>query len=187
MALLIADIGWLWVLMLLTHEVGHGVAALLTGGEIVSADLRPGVLGHTLVEPNPQPHWVVWGGFLSGCVIPLGAWGLVRVTVPKLSGDLRLLSGFCLLANGAYLATGGGESLTDTGVLLSLGWSYPALIAIGLLLAVPGYLLSRQELALRMTAVRAGGVGWTSIAVRWLGLAVWVAGQAAIVAALAAE
>lgn len=159
MALLIVDIGWLWVLMLLTHEVGHGVAALLTGGEIVSADLRPGVLGHTLVEPNPQPHWVVWGGFLSGCAVPLGAWGVVRIAVPKLSGDLGLLSGFCLLANGAYLAAGGGESLTDTGVLLSLGWPYPVLMAIGLLLAVPGYLLCRQEVALRMTAVRAGGVG----------------------------
>lgn len=72
-ALLLADTGWLWVLMLLTHEVGHGAAALLTGGEVVSADLRPGVPGHTLVTPNPHPHWVVWGGFLSGCLLPLGA------------------------------------------------------------------------------------------------------------------
>lgn len=124
-ALLLADTGWLWVLMLLTHEVGHGAAALLTGGEVVSADLRPGVPGHTLVTPNPHPHWVVWGGFLSGCLLPLGAWGAVRATVPKMSSDLFLLAGFCLLANGAYLAAGGGESLTDTGVLRSLGWPYP--------------------------------------------------------------
>lgn len=186
LARLTVDGGWLWVLMLLTHELGHGLAAWLTGGEVVSTDLRPGALGHTLVEPNPHPHWVVWGGFLSGCLLPLGAWAAIHRAVPRIAGDLRLLVGFCLLANGAYLAAGGGESLTDTGVLLSLGWPYPVLIAIGLLLAIPGYLLCRRELGFRMTAVRTGGIGWASITVRWLALAIWVAGQAAIAAAIAA-
>lgn len=184
LVLLAADAGWLWVLMLLTHEVGHGTAALLTGGQVVSTDLRPGVLGHTLVEPNPHPDWVVWGGFLSGGLLPLGAWGVARAVMPRATADLRLLAGFCLLANGVYLAVGGSETLTDTGVLLSLGWSWPALIGIGLLLAWPGYWLFRRELATRFAAVKAGRFGWKNVVLRWLGLIVWVAVQAAVVSRL---
>lgn len=177
LVLLAADAGWLWVLMLLTHEVGHGAVALLTGGEVISVELRPGVPGHTLVNPNPQPDGVIWGGFLSGCLLPLGAWAAARAIHPAAAGDLRLLAGFCLLANGVYLAAGGSESLTDPGVLLSLGWSWPVLLAIGVLLAGPGYGLFRRELSTRLAAVQAGRFGWKNVALRWLGLIGWSAMQ----------
>lgn len=177
LCLLSIDLAWLWVLMLLTHEIGHGGAALLTGGEIVAVDLRPGRPGHTLVEPNPDPHWVVWGGFLSGCLFPLAGWGLARLVHRQIVSDLRLLAGFCLLANGTYLAIGGSETLTDTGVLLSLGWPHPVLIAVGLLLAIPGYQLCRGELAARRLAVRAGRFGGRELLLRGVTLALWVAVQ----------
>lgn len=181
LALLLAfEVAWLWVLMLFLHEVGHCATALLTGGQITTTDLRPGIPGHTLVNPDPQPDLVVWGGFLSGCGVPALVWAVCVGLRLALRVEAQLLTGFCLLANGAYLAAGGSESLTDTGVLLQLGWSWPLLIVIGLGLAVPGYALLRHAFLQRLAGLRVRQNLWRSVLVRGLLFVLWVSLQAAL-------
>lgn len=181
LALLLAlKVAWLWGLMLVLHEVGHCATALLTGGQITATDLRPGIPGHTLVNPDPQPDLVVWGGFLSGCGVPALIWAVcVGLRLP-LRVEAQSLTGFCLLANGAYLAAGGSESLTDTGVLLQLGWSWPLLIVISLGLAVPGYALLRHAFRQWLAGLRHAQNLWRSLLVRGLLFVLWVSLQAAL-------
>lgn len=67
---LVPIVVWIWLAIMLFHEMGHVLAAWATGGSIVSLELRPGWLSHTLVQPNPQPSLVLWSGFIVGWLAP---------------------------------------------------------------------------------------------------------------------
>jgi len=176
--LIVLDATWVWVLMLLFHESGHVITAWLTGGAVQSTNLFPGALGHTFVEPNPAPNWVVWGGFLAGSGAPLLLLAVGSQAFPSARQDLGLLAGFCLFANGAYLAAGGGETLTDTGALIALGWPHWLLVVLGILLAIPGYLLCRRCLVQRFRDYQSGQFSPRNLFFRGLGLVIWVSVQA---------
>lgn len=114
---LVAACVWMWFAMMLIHELGHVAAAWATGATLTSLELRPGPIAHTLARPNPHPSVVVWGGFVVGWLAPqLTApwWALERGLVGPV---LRAWAAFCLLAGGCYLAIGGGDRFTDTGLL----------------------------------------------------------------------
>lgn len=164
---------WIWLAMMLIHELGHVMAAALTGGRLVSVELRPGYLSHTLVEPNPRPAVVLWGGFLVGWVAPQATMPIWRFSRGQIGPVLRAWAAFCLLAGGAYLAIGGTERLTDTGQLVAAGWSLPALIAIGVGVATVGYARSRSAWIAIAKRFDSAPLSWRAAAGWWGWLVVW--------------
>lgn len=166
-----------WILMLFWHEIGHGFAAIATGGTVISINFYPGQLGHTFVDPNPWPGWVLWGGFLSGCLIPAA----FALAVPRSATQLRLeamwVASFCWLTNGVYLAVGSSERLTDTGQLLQLGWPIAAMIAIGAPLAIIGYLGCRATTIALWNELTIHPLRRTDLVFRWLLLIGWIIAQ----------
>ena len=176
-AALIAVAIWMWLAMLLTHELGHVVAAMFTGGAIVAVELRPGWLPHTLVDPNPQPSVVLWAGFLSGWLVPQVTAPAWRVEAGQVGPVLRAWAAFCLLAGGVYLVFGGAERLTDTGQLLATGWPHAPLVLVGVVVAVLGYARSRSAWIALARNVEATPVTWRIAIAWWCWLAAWAAGQ----------
>lgn len=132
MALLVVG----WCVMTFTHETGHIVGGLLSGGKLVAADLAPWRMPFSIFDPDPRPLITLWSGPLLGVAVPLLAAACIRRNWGW------FLAYFCMLANGSYLALAGwsGDSLLDTSKLLAhgahplsvalycavtLGWGYP--------------------------------------------------------------
>lgn len=174
---LVAMTVWMAVAAMFVHELGHVLAAGITGGTIISVELRPGRLSHTLVRPNPQPGVVLWSGFALGWLAPQATAPLWRIERGMIGQALRAWAAFCLLAGGSYLAIGGGERLTDTGQLIAIGWPAFVPVVVGLVVAALGYWRSRAAwiaLADRIGQRRVSATlafGW------WLWLAAWWGGQ----------
>ena len=114
-----------WVVMTFTHELGHLIGGWCSGGTLISADLWPWHLPHSLFAPDPHPLVTLWGGPLLGVAIPVLAAGRLR----QPSG--WLIASACVLANGLYLATAwlSGDRYLDTPRLLEQGAS-PRLIGL---------------------------------------------------------
>lgn len=115
-----------WLAMMAVHELGHIVGALLSGGTVERVVLHPLTISRTDVSPNPFPLLVVWLGPVLGCAIP----AVILWCVPHRCFVTRQLvgffAGFCLLANGAYIAFGSWDRIGDCGVMLqhrSPGWT----------------------------------------------------------------
>jgi hypothetical protein len=170
--------------MLFWHEIGHGFAAIATGGEVISTNLDPGQFGHTFVDPNPRPGWVLWGGFLSGCLIPAAFALAVPRSATRLHLEAGWIASFCGLTNGVYLAVGGSERLTDTGQLLQLGWPIAAMIAIGVPLAIAGYLGCRHSAIALWNELTFHPLRRTDLVIRWSLLVGWIIAQAFLARAI---
>jgi hypothetical protein len=100
--------------------------AFASGGRVAQVVLSPGSFSRTDVSPNPHPLVVAWGGVIWGSILPLTLWLPLRRA--RLGFLLRFFAGFCLLANGAYLASGVLVPAGDTDDLLRLGvprWAMP--------------------------------------------------------------
>lgn len=134
-----------WLLMMCVHEIGHAAAAWLTGGRVVHVELSPLGLSRTDVSPNPRPGVVAWGGPAFGATGPLLLAGTCRLRC----GLARRLprrwivafAGFCLIANGLYLASGMVFPAGDTEDLLRRGTPAWILGAIGIPVTMAGGLL----------------------------------------------
>src|SRR5690606_17927211 len=110
-----------WWGMMAVHEAGHVAGAMATGGTVQEVELAPWAISRTDVSPNPSPLVVVWAGPLVGAIVPLLAWLVAPKLVPAIAPLLRFFAGFCLLANGAYLAFGSFNHIGDAGDLLRHG------------------------------------------------------------------
>jgi hypothetical protein len=168
-----------WLAMMVLHESGHVLHAFVSGGNVTRVVLHPLAFSRTDISPNPHPLFVAWGGAIWGAVIPLYMWLLSRRA--RLSFLLRFFAGFCLTANGVYLAAGILLPVGDSEDLLRLGTARWALPAAGLPLVVAGLAcwngLSPQfgsggqpvdRLAVRTTAAAlavllAGMVAWSAL------------------------
>lgn len=140
-----------WLAMQAVHELGHVLAAWLTGGTVVRVVLHPLTISRTDVSPNAAPLAVAWAGPLVGVAIPLLlalAFRLRRLSpafdqsTPMRTTRRRLLAdffaGFCLVANGAYIGIGSFDHVGDAGDLLRNGSPQWLLIAFGLASATTG-------------------------------------------------
>src|SRR5205823_8975788 len=107
-----------WLGMQATHEAGHVLGVLLTGGEIATIVLHPLTISHTEVIDNPHPLVVVWAGPLVGVMLPLILWGLLAVAGTSGAFVARFFAGFCLIANGTYLGVGSFLGTGDSGEML---------------------------------------------------------------------
>jgi peptidase M50B-like protein len=128
-----------WLLMQVVHECGHALFGWLTGGEVRRMVLHPLTISRTDLDGNPHPMVVCWAGPVIGSIAPVMFWLIARAT--KWSGEfwLRFFAGFCLIANGSYLAVGSFDRIGDAGDLLKHGspiwmlWLFgAATISVGL-------------------------------------------------------
>ena len=110
-----------WLGMQAVHESGHVLGAYLTGGRVATVVLHPLTISRTDLAYNPSPLLVVWAGPVFGVLLPLTLWG--AATCLRLPGAfvLRFFAGYCLIANGAYIAGGSFDRIGDCGEMLRHG------------------------------------------------------------------
>jgi hypothetical protein len=96
-----------WLAMMAVHEFGHVLHAWLSGGRVERVVLHPLAISRTDVNPNPNPAFVAWGGFVWGSALPLALVWAVRQARLRDAYLFQFFAGFCLIANGAYLASAG--------------------------------------------------------------------------------
>lgn len=128
-----------WLAMQGVHELGHVVAAGLTGGEVQKVVLHPLAFSRTDVSPNPHPVLVVSAGPGVGMLLPLIAWLLARRFRWPHVFLWRFFAGFCLVANGVYLIGGALVREADSGELIRLGVPVAVLVMVGLVAVAGGF------------------------------------------------
>jgi hypothetical protein len=135
-AVLIAStLSFCWVAMMAVHEFGHITNASLSGGRVSQVVLRPLALSRTDFAANPHPLFTAWGGALWGILIPILIWLVFRRFSQRFTFLAAFFTGFCLIANGAYLAGGAALSRSggdDAGVILQHGGQRWQLLLYGL-------------------------------------------------------
>lgn len=104
--------------MQFVHELGHAVAAWMSGGRVTCIVWHISAISRTEVSPNPFPLLVCWSGPIAGCGIPLLLLLLPQKWTYRQRATLAFFAGFCLIANGSYLAFGSVDRIGDAGVLL---------------------------------------------------------------------
>ena len=122
-----------WLAMQAVHELGHALGAVVSGGKIAAVVLHPARISYTHLSENPSPLLVAWLGPLCGIALPLVAAAVTRYA--KLPGWylVQFFAGFCLVANGSYLAFGSLCEIGDAGDLLRLGTPDALLWLFGLI------------------------------------------------------
>lgn len=131
-------VGLSWLAMMAVHELGHVVGALVTGGAVERVVLHPLTISRTDVAPNPHPAVVVWMGPLVGSLLPLLLFATVpgRFTVSRKVA--QFFAGFCLIANGAYIAVGGLVRIGDAAEMLRTGTPLAVMLTFGAVTILPG-------------------------------------------------
>lgn len=129
-----------WLAFMAFHELGHVMAAWMTGGTIGQVILHPLAISRTDVSPNPNPLVTVWAGPIVGILLPLLVWGVFWKF--KIRGDYlaRFFAGFCLIANGAYIGIGSFENIGDAGDMMRYGTPIWLLWLFGILTVPLGFL-----------------------------------------------
>jgi hypothetical protein len=120
-----------WLAMMAVHELGHVVGAIVTGGTVERVVLHPLAISRTDVAPNPRPETVVWLGPIVGSVLPLALFAIVSRRSTVLHNVTRFFAGFCLIANGAYIALGSFRAVGDCGEMLRTGTPHWVMLCYG--------------------------------------------------------
>lgn len=130
-----------WVMMTLTHELGHIIGGWLGGATLTDHDLAPWHLPYSTHSPDPIPLLTLWAGPMLGVLVPVVFALAVR------RKWVWFIADFCVLANGAYLALAwaSGDRLLDTPRLLEAG-TPPFTIALYCSVAIGlGYVRFRRD------------------------------------------
>ena len=120
-----------WLAMMAVHELGHVIGAVVTGGSVQRIVLLPLTISRTDVQPNPHPAVVVWLGPVVGCLLPLIVMLIVPQRLAALRNVARFFAGFCLIANGAYIAFGSLDQVGDSGEMFRTGTPQWAMLIFG--------------------------------------------------------
>lgn len=130
-----------WTVMTFIHELGHIIGGTCCGGTLKSADLLPWHLPYSIFEPDPFPLVTLWAGLIIGVLVP------VALAMAVQRDWMWFIANFCVLANGAYIATAwfSGDRYLDTPKLLEHGAS-PITIAVYCILTIGfGYVGFRRS------------------------------------------
>ena len=140
-----------WLGMQAIHELGHIVAAWITGGTVVRVVFHPLTISRTEVSPNPSPLLVAWGGPLIGAAIPLLISAAVRIQKTNLRARnyADFFAGVCLIANGTYIAFGSVDGVGDAGDLLRQGSPKWVLVIFGMASSIGGLVIWHLALVRR--------------------------------------
>jgi len=130
--LIISLIALSWLAMQAVHELGHVLGAWVTGARVTGVVLDPLTISRTDVADNTRPTVVVWAGPIVGAGLPLVVFLLAKVFRAAGVYLLRFFAGFCLIANGAYIAFGPGDGWADTGVMIRHGSPRAVMVLFGL-------------------------------------------------------
>jgi hypothetical protein len=130
-----------WLGMQAVHEFGHVMGAWLTGGVVERVVLHPLTISRTDLSRNPQPLVVVWAGPVTGVVLPLAAWFVAVGSKSSGAFVLRFFAGFCLIANGLYIALGSLAAIGDCGEMLRHGSAPWQLWLFGIITTPAGFWL----------------------------------------------
>jgi hypothetical protein len=103
--------------------------------------LHPLTISRTDLSSNPHPLFVVWAGPVLGVLLPLTGFGIAAVARMAGAYLLRFFAGFCLVANGAYIAVGSFDGIGDAGDMLRQGSPIWLLWAFGVVTVPLGLLL----------------------------------------------
>lgn len=144
---LLFSVSWLsfcWLAMMSLHELGHVLAGLLTGGDIARVVIYPLTISRTDLSVNPHPAIVVWAGPLIGVLIPTFLWIATHQWKWSQAGLVQFFAGFCLIANGAYIAGGALEGIGDCGVMRETGTPLWLMWGFGILTVPAGFWLWHQ-------------------------------------------
>ena len=120
-----------WLGMMAVHEFGHVLHAWLSGAEVVHVAVPLAGFSQTELAANPRPLFVAWGGPVWGCGLPLLMLVAARFAPLRFRSVALFFVGFCLIANGAYLAVGSFLRAGDAGDLIQYGTPQWALLAFG--------------------------------------------------------
>lgn len=108
-----------WYAMMLIHECGHILAALATASKIDRVHLPWFGFSQTEISTYHHPTLVVAAGPAFGVILPFVAWLACRRT--SWAPLLRFFAGFCLVANGGYIASAMFHAAGDADDLVALG------------------------------------------------------------------
>lgn len=128
-----------WFLMMAIHEAGHIAAAWATGGTVQKIQLQPLAISRTDIHPNPSRLFVVWAGPVVGALLPVFAFGIVPIKQAAVRQHLTFFAGFCLIANGTYIAAGSFDQVGDCKVMLQEGSPTWALLLFGAITVPAGF------------------------------------------------
>jgi hypothetical protein len=120
-ALIAATLAFSWLAMQAVHEAGHVMAAALSGGRVAEVVLHPAAISYTRLASNPHPLFVTWMGPIVGAILPLLVFAIARAIRWRGWYLVQFFAGFCLVANGAYLAFGAFAHIGDAGDLVRHG------------------------------------------------------------------
>lgn len=131
--LMLSMAGFSWLSMMVLHECGHVMHGWISGAQLVQVVLPPWGFSRTDFAANPHPLFVAWGGAIWGCLLPLAILAMIHITMTRHAYLARWFAGFCLIANGAYLAAGSfrGAEADDGSVILQSGGTQWQLLLFG--------------------------------------------------------
>lgn len=133
-----------WYGMMLVHELGHVLAAFVTGSRIDAVRVPFFGLSQTEIATYKHPIVVIVMGPVVGVLLPLAAWLVIRMRPlarrigPAAVVLSRFFAGFCLVANGGYLASGLVSPVGDVADLAALGEPMWLVGGVGLAMAAVG-------------------------------------------------
>jgi hypothetical protein len=119
--LLVAVLYGCWLGMMLMHECGHVLHAWASGAKVERVVLPLLGFSRTDLAENPRPLFVSWGGAVWGSLLPLVLLAIACAIRLRYWRVCLFFAGFCLIANGAYLAFGSFCLAGDAGDLLQHG------------------------------------------------------------------
>ncbi|ELP33740.1 hypothetical protein RBSWK_02286 [Rhodopirellula baltica SWK14] len=129
-----------WIVMTLTHELGHIVGGWSGGANLVDLELSPWRLPYSIHSPDPHPLLTLWSGPILGVVVPVFAAAVIR------RRPVWFVADFCILANGSYLALAwvAGDPHLDTPRLFQSGATTLSVVAYCILTICLGYVRFRN-------------------------------------------
>ena len=133
-----------WFAMQIVHELGHVLAAWISGAAVERVVLLP--ISRTDTINVKHPLLVYGAGGVFDALFPVILWMLTCLLRSRFAYLFRFFAGFCLIANGAYIgADFSTVGPTDAGLLMEHGANRAVLVAFGLVCVTSGLYLWHEQ------------------------------------------